>query len=1576
MSDKEISLEDLDVADLEKLRSLARQRGIKARNEVDSSIPRVPRDQPLPLSPAQRRLWFLAQVEGASATYHMPAAMRLRGELDVSALRNTLHTILARHEALRSSFIVVDDEPQVALLPESCPFPMREHDLRGHLDAMGALSELRNEEALAHFDLTQGPLIRARLIRMADADHVLLITQHHIASDGWSLGILVNEFAALYAAFRQGAANPLPPLAVQYPDYAAWQRRWLTDERIAAQLDYWHRTLAGAPPLLQLPTDRPRSAARSHAGDGVPIRMDAGLSGALRSLCREHDVTMFTVVLTAWAVLLARLSGQDDVVIGTPSANRGRREIEPLVGFFVNTLALRLDLSEDLSITGLLARVAAASLAAQDRQDVSLDQIVERVNPPRRAEYAPLFQVVFTWRNQRDTPVDLHDIQVEMVPAVYNTTKFDIELVVGEVDGQLRGTLLYATALFDKATIERLGRRLEYVLRQIVDTPHMTIDELRVDPFAALPPVVPAEPEKHEPEPLSWHQERIWFIDTFERGYLYEESPVYHNIPLILKIKGPISAPSMNEALNDVVRRHDVLKTRVHVDGARASQTYSSEPLRLSTGSSAAEDALAHAIDESQRSFAMDENQPLIRAKLIRIDDDRSVLCITAHHLIADRESMRLLGAELIEIYQARTANRPPRIPDVPIQYHDYARWQRNLPPADADTLLTYWKYELRGKLQPMELPLSRPRAAVHVFEAGRHSFALDQALACKLDEVAGRYGTTIANVLLAGFHALLRRYTGHEELVMGTSVSCRNQPVLAATVGPIANLVVSRQFVDESTTFDLLLKQIEAKMARALHHRDMQFDQLVLALAPEKDMSRTALFDVLFQYDESPSTIPTGDGLEVAVVETNLGYGKNDLHLLIHAGDHGLEGKMVYNKLMLDPTLVEQMMAHYRVLLEALVADTATTLDAVRLLDDEAEDLQVNLWNASAAVYPADLTVHQIFEARVLSSPDRIAVSCGGDCLTYRELNDAANRLAHRLRADGIGPDDLVALAMDRSPWLFVAILGVMKSGGAYVPIDPTLPDERVSYIVRDCGARHVVTTMKASALLPAFDMPAVVLDGEGAILDEYPTHNPENINTPDDLIYVIYTSGSTGLPKGSLIEHRNVIRLLINDRLDFDFNENDVWSMFHSYAFDFSVWEMYGALLYGGRVVLVPDEARTDPASLLSFIAREHVSVLSQTPSVFYNLSAVATSGTGTSLPSLRYVVFGGEGLDPVKLEAFHRAYAHVDLINMYGITETCVHVTFKKIDDSDIASNLSNVGRPIPTTTVYVMDASQRLLPVGVPGEICVGGLGVGRGYLNRAELMAQRFIENPYRSGERLYRSGDLGKLLPNGELVHLGRMDHQVKLRGFRIELGEIEARLGEHPGVRDGVVLAVGEETTRRLVAYVVPRQGDAGDELMAEVRTHLAGCLPDYMVPAAFVRLGALPLTPNGKLDRRALPDPGDDAFALRAYAPPLGEVETALAVLWTDLLSLERVGRHDHFFELGGHSLLAVRLLSRVAQAFDVALPLAELFTHPTLEGLAAAIVRRQAEAGDTRDPILPVARDGHLPLSFAQQRLWFIA
>ncbi len=1070
------------------LLALAQQ--LRRTDEALPPIEAMRRGAELPLSFAQQRLWFLTQLEGLSETYHIPLALSLRGELDLPAWRQSLDALYARHEALRSRFVTVEGQPQAHILPADA-LPLTVHDLRGRQDAQSQARQLAQRLTEAPFDLTQGPLVRAALIRLADEEHLFLLTCHHIISDGWSTGILLRELGALYGAFRRGDGDPLPPLTLQYPDYAAWQRRYLTPERLAAQAQYWRETLSDAPALLTLPTDRPRPTVQSFSGGEVPIAIDAELTQALRQFSRQHGGTLFMTVLAAWSLVLARMAGQQELVIGTPEANRGRLETESLVGFFVSTLALRIDLRDDPDLPTLIARIRHTVLAARENRDLPFEQVVELVNPPRHLGYTPMFQVMLAWQDGSVRDISLPRLQAESAELGYQIAKYDLTLDLAERDEQISGTLNFATALFDRATAERYGVYLVQVLR----------------------------------------------------------------------------------------------------------------------------------------AMATNATQP-------------------ASHL------------------------------DL-------------LPAAERELLL----------------------------------------------------------------------------------------------------------------------------------------------------------------------------------------YG----------------------------------------------------------------------WNRTAEVYPAQSSAHVLFEQWAQRTPDAVAVVNDRDSLSYAQLNAHANQLAHQLIAQGVRPGDRVATSLERSVSLVIAQLAILKAGAAYVPLDPHLPVARQAWIIGDSGASLILCDRDLDREI-AGEIACLRIDR----LRQNPTHDPAVPRAGDAPAYIMYTSGSTGTPKGVMVTHQGILRLAINNRFA-SFERGDRFAFAANPAFDASTLEMWGALLNGASLAIIAPEVLTEAEALAAALVRQGINVLFLTTSLFnqYVHSIAAT------LAQLKYLLSGGEAADPHAFARMLKEAGPVRLINGYGPTECTVFATTATIERVDPWQRLP-IGRPIGNTRIYLLDAHGQPVPLGATGEIYIAGPGVALGYLNRAELTAERFLADPFNPGERMYRTGDLARYLPDGNIDYLGRNDRQVKIRGFRIECGEIEARVAGHPAVREAVVDVLGEADTKRLVAWVVPEADADRQTLAVTLRQYLAGMLPEFMLPAAWVALDMLPLTPNGKLDRRALPEPQEDAYVREVYAEPEGELETLLAGIWRELLGLERVGRHDNFFELGGHSLLAVKLMAQLRRV-GLSAGVQTLFTAPTLSTLAQTLVTQQ-EVSVPANGILP--------------------
>ncbi|MEV0961457.1 amino acid adenylation domain-containing protein [Streptomyces sp. NPDC049910] len=1041
--------------------------------------------------------------------------------------------------------------------------------------------------------------------------------------------------------------------------------------------------------------------------------------------------------------------------------------------------------------------------------------------------------------------------------------------------------------------------------------------------------------DRGAPLPLSYGQQQMWFLSRLE-----PDSPEYL-VPLVLRLRGPLDADALDLAWQVVVERHEILRTRYILRDDEPVQVVDAPgPLPL-VRSQAADDEAAHALVEADlsRTFDLGRDWP-VRGRLIRLSADEHVLAVVFHHIACDAWSTQVFGQELSELYNG-AAPAP-----LAVQYADYAAWQREQLTQDVMTRhIEYWADRL-ADLPPLDLPADRPRPAVRDGAGATVPFEVPEPLAARLRDLAAAQDSTLFMLFLAAYQTLLARYTGRTDIAVGTVVSGRGRPELQQLIGYGINTLVMRGDLSGDPTFTELLARTRATVLDAYDHQELPFARVVEAIGPERDLSRTPLFQVAFTLHGDRDAAFVLPGIEASPFEGSGQVAKFDLDLqLREGGDGSLGGHLEYATALFDRTTVERFRSHLLRLLTDVAAAPIAQLSALEIIGDEERAVLIR-----PAEQPGPVTrrVHELFEEQATRTPDHVAVSFAGTTLTYAELNARANRIAHALIAKGAGPETLVGLSLERGIELIPALLGILKSGAAYLPLDPANPADRIAYIVDDAQAPVVVTSQAHARL---FEGKLLLLDGDEDLIAAHPDTDPAVAGGPENLIYTIYTSGSTGRPKGVALTHSNVVRLMDRGHEHFTFTETDVWTLFHSYAFDFSVWEMWGALLYGGHLVVVPDSVVRSPEEFLNLLVRERVTFLNQTPTAFR-----ALVGTDAEL-ALRAVVFGGEKLEVSDLRPWAERFGldRIALVNMYGITETTVHTTYHRVTGQDLdAQGASPVGRPLADLSVCLLDADGQPVPVGVPGEICVGGAGVARGYLNRPRLTAERFVPDPYGPpGSRLYRSGDLARRLADGQLEFLGRIDDQVKIRGFRIELGEIETSLAVHPDVRDAVVL-VREDTPgdERLVAYVTP--ADEAVPAPGALRSHLAGRLPEYMVPAAFVVLEALPLTTNGKLNKRALPAPGREALGPAGSVAPRTVTEERIAAVWADVLGLEQVGVEDGFFELGGHSIRAVALVGRL-RAIGYDLAVRDVFEHRTVARIAELVTGRPAptDTGRTAEP-----------------------
>jgi surfactin family lipopeptide synthetase A len=1040
------------------------------------------------------------------------------------------------------------------------------------------------------------------------------------------------------------------------------------------------------------------------------------------------------------------------------------------------------------------------------------------------------------------------------------------------------------------------------------------------------------------PAELSFAQQRLWFLDQVEMA-----STAYV-IPWAMRLQGPLQAGALEGALGSIVARHESLRTTVANAEGRPVQNVSavasfSLPVVAVSGAPGRLGALLS--EETHRGFDLVRG-PLFRAVLYRLGPDEHVLLLLQHHIIADAWSVDVMLQELGILYRDRVRGRVSTLPELPVQYRDFSRWQREWLQGEALThQLEYWRAQLTGAPQVLDLPADRPRPPMESHRGAIYSFTIPREVTERLGVLSRREGTTLFMVLLAAFDVLLWRYTGQEDLLVGTPVANRGRTELEGLIGLFVNTLVLRSDLSGNPTVQELLAQVRERCLDAYAHQELPLETLVENLRPERDLSRNPLFQVMLVLQNVPPHPFAAPGLTVIPVKVDRGAAQLDLTLYVQETPEGLKGTFEYATDLFDETTIERMAGHWRALLEAMLATPRCRLSDLPLLTEaERQQLLVDL-NRTNKDYPRKALLHELFEAQVQRAPERTALRVEATTLSYAELDARANRIAQALRARGVGRGQRIGLCVERGPDLLAGVLGILKAGAAYVPLDPAFPENRLRFMAEDAQLALLVST---AALAGSCGLPRarqLLLDTDAAVLaaqsDQRLTPAAALDARAEDPAYVIYTSGSTGQPKGVVVPHRAVVNFLTSMAREPGLTAEDVLVAVTTLSFDIAVLELQLPLTVGATVVLASRDEASDGQALSALLEQHQATVMQATPVTWRLLLAAGWSG-GTAFKAL----VGGEALPrDVADQLLARG---VELWNLYGPTETTVWSTCAQITDT---ANGITIGRPIANTTVYILDAQQNLCPLGVPGELCIGGAGVALGYWNRPELTAERFIADPFSTppGATLYRTGDRARWRHDGMLMHLGRLDDQVKLRGLRIELGEIEANLAAHPEVRQAAVhLWTVKANDVRIVACCVPAQ--AGVLAPVSLRKHLRARLPEYMVPQHFLLVEQIPLTPNGKVDRRRLPTPVLTESRLGRQEAPADAVETTLAEIWTKLIHPTRpISRSDKFFEMGGHSLLGLRALRQIEDQLGVRLEFRMLFQ----ESLADLALRCRPERMD---------------------------
>jgi len=2156
-----------------------------SEGEQPTELPILPRDKTaeLPLSFAQTRLWFLAEFESNSSFYNIPLALRLEGNLNSEILIQSLEEICDRHEALRTNFITVDGIPTQVIQTRTWTVTVVDLQHLSGSEKVIASQELAQNQAIQPFDLAGEPLIRITLLVLSETEHLLLVCMHHIVSDGWSMEVFLQELTALYNAYIQGLSSPLNPLSIQYGDFTLWQRQWLQGEVLQQQLDYWQKQLAGAPALLSLPTDRPRPNQQSFAGGHLPFSLSWELTEKLTQLTQEQGVTLFMTLLTAYAVLLYRYTEQEDILIGTPIANRNRSELEGLIGFFVNTLVLRIDLSGKPNFNQLLGRVREMAMDAYAHQDLPFEMLVEVLQPERDLSHAPLFQVDFLLQNSPPSPLELTGLTATPLTTENDTAKFDLTLGMENTGAELKGVWEYNTDLFDRSTIERLtgnfitllealvvnpqqpifqlpllteveakellkdwnatekaypfhqcihqlfeeqaartpaavavvfeGQELTYqelniqanqlahylqslgvnsevlvgiylersllvivgllavlkaggayipldpdypqqrltymaedaqisllltqeslldslpvedvgvivldklaeiltvqspenplsevvpenllcllytsgstgkpkgvmlthaalvnhswgisevfgltesdrvlqfasfgfdvaaeeifptwlkggtvvlrpgqmfatltdfadfieqesltvlnitpaywhewaiavsqslatvpsslrvvavggdavlpetvnIWRQMVgkrvqcinvygpteasvtaivhdlldyqsekinsvligrpiantkayildqnlqpvpigvkgelhlcgvrlargylNRPELTAEKFINNPFAhspfnrlyktgdlarylpdgniecfgridnqvkirgfrielgeieavinqnidvqtscviiredtpgdkylvayivahyeripmiselrqflssklplymvpqafvfleslplttnrkvdrralpapdkignrrdqyvaprngieemlvqiwteilkieqvgiydnffeigghsllatqlvsrirslfkielplrslfgaatvaelahligqlqqqnltlTVPPILPRT--KDTELPLSFAQQRLWFLDQ-----LQPNSALY-NIPMVLHFRGNLNQKALEQSLREICDRHEVLRTNfVTIDGQPTQiiqttrETISVVDLQDLPIQEQAEKTQQLKQKQATQPFDL-AKESLIRITLVVLSETEHFLLVCMHHIISDGWSIEVFIHELTSLYNAYTQNHPANLAPLPIQYADFALWQKQWLQGDVlQSQLNYWQNQLTAAPPLLSLPTDHPRPAVQSFVGTQQEFSLSPKLSQALTELSRQQGVTLFMTLLAAFDALLYRYTGSSDILVGTPIANRNRGEIEGLIGFFVNTLVMRTDLSDNPSFSQLLTRVREVTMDAYAHQDLPFEMLVEALQPERDLSHTPLFQVAFVLQNTPKSEIAMTGLTVTDLPPENTTAKFDLTLAMVSTDDGLKGVWEYNTDLFESSTIERLSGHFLNLLGGIAANPQARISQLPLLTESETNQLLIEWNNTQVDYPEYKCIHQLFEEQVKRTPDAVAVVCSQQQLTYNELNCRANQLAHYLRKLGVKADTLVGISLERSLEMIVGLLGILKAGGAYLPLDPDYPSERLQFAIADAQLSLLLTQEGLIDKLPEHQAPLILLDRFTEEINQNSQDNLTGVVTANNLANLIYTSGSTGKPKGVMVEHRGLFNLAQAQIKTFNLQSNSRILQFASLNFDASIWEIIMAIGAGATLYLDTKDALMPGLPLMGRLKDYGITHITLPPSA---LAALPLE----DIPELQTIIVAGEACSEELIKQWATGR---NFFNAYGPTETSVCATVEKWTDETLKVT---IGRPIANTQVYILDSHLQPVPIGVPGELHIAGAGLAKGYLNRPELTQEKFIPNPFEKDEVIPPTplnkggnGDLARYLPDGKIEYLGRIDNQVKLRGFRIELGEIEALLNQNEAVQSSCVI-VREDNLgdKRLVAYVVPQPEI--NLTINEIRQFLRAKLPDYMVPTAFVLLDTFPLTPNGKIDRRALPVP--DLQSQGEYIAPRNPIEEKMAQIWAEVLKLKRVSIEDNFFELGGHSLLATQVISRLQETFEIVLPLRYLFESPTIAQLSAVILKElQTGLGLKLPSIVPVNREDDIPLSWAQERLWFV-
>jgi len=1567
-------------------------RGIRVTSSAPApQLVKIPTGGASPLSFAQQRLWFIEQLEPGNVAYNIFQGVRASGRLNPATLQQVLSEIFRRHEVLRSTFSTLDGAPVARINPATAlELPLLDLTGLGDEEQEIELLRLAHEEINRPFDLAGDTLLRARLLRLRDEEYAVFLSMHHIASDLWSGSILVSELSSLHDAFSKGAVSPLQELKFQYVDFAHWQRQWLNRELMQTQLEYWKRRLAGSLPPLNLPTDRPRTQRASFETSLHSFVLSSDLSASVKELSRRDDVTLFMILVAAFMALLHKYTRQEDILIGTQVAGRNRVETERMIGFFINVLILRAKVTGSQTFRELLAHVRDVVLGAFANQDLPFERLVEELQPNRRQNQLSIGQVVFSFQSTAvATPLkNSGDLKLKSLGVRREKGRADLVVLMWEEGGNLAGSIEYNRDLYDESSIARMSDHFIAFLQGVAANPERQVMMTPPQPGQLLslraPSVSHADPmeDLYQRSNLTMNQLLFWIGQKMR-----PKSPLFNMAEYFL-IHRTIDPLHFQQAFQYLVNSCDSFRTVFEeTEGVPYQKQLESLPFEMTVlDFSDFTDPLAQ-LDAWVKERALcnfDLKSRLFDSALIKLRPQEFVWYLNQHHLIMDAWSSGLALDHMVELYDLAAEKMLAAAPRYPA-FVDYVRHEREYHSSNRyQEGRAYWNERLVSDAEPAQFYGERRQMLTSRVERLRHE--LPVSVGKRIIEAAKSesfstmsLNAALSNIFLGLLCTYLYKISGNRLLSVGLAIHNRRTRKFKETSGLFMEFIPFQIEIDPADKFPVLVKKISTQLMASLRHCG----------CGTTSSRQQQPFDAVFNYITAKYRDFRGAPVESCWVHN--GHGAENLGLHVHdldsSGEFTIDLELHHD--VFDERRRPEAFRHFLQVLESFLDDSSRQLEAFDIVTQEEKRRLLVELNRTERGFPGAVSFAEVFAAQAERTPDRIAVISESTAMTYARLDFLSSRMARHISAAGGGPEKIVSIFANRGIEFIVSILGVFKAGAAYLPLDPSSPKQRI------CDA---LAQSKSSIILVASELAMDAFEAfmemheyvETATSDEGPgiltieelwkaEPDAERLTTralPGNLAYVIFTSGSTGSPKGAMVEQRGMINHLYAKLADLNLSETDLVAQTANQCFDISVWQFLAALLVGGRVHIVQDGVARDPKLLLELLGRESITVFETVPSLLQAMLREIQKPAGhiPRLEAMRWMIVTGEALRPNLCREWFAAYPDTPLMNAYGPTECSDDVTHGVINQAPSGEGQeAPIGKAIANTRLYVLDGAMMPVPTGAPGELYVGGAGVGRGYLRKPESTGAVFVSDPFSGerGARLYRTGDIVRYRRDGELEFLGRRDHQVKIRGFRIEMGEIEAELHKHASVKDAVVLAWGSEPgEKRLVAYVVPK---AGEEIIAsELREHLQKRLADYMAPSAIITLGEIPLTANGKVDRKALLGLSDkmnqngllqlaleQGSATKEFIAPRNVLEGRLAVLWEEVLEVRPIGVRDSFFDVGGHSLLAVRLMDRIHQWFGQDLPLSVLFQGPTIEQLASVMSERLES--DSVSPLVALQPSG---------------